>query len=144
MSNPRGRLYPAFLVKEVMPFIEARYPVRRVPKGVAIGGASYGTLAALYAVIHRPGVFGAMLLQSGSLYVGESAILSEAESVTNWPAQVDLGIGTHEAAFDCDQPGNPAAVRDFERLGDMISKNAGTLHLTVEQCGVRGEKAYAH
>lgn len=143
LPDPDGERYPEFLTDEVMPFVEARYPVSRGPAGVAVGGSSYGALAALYAAIRRPGTFGALLLQSGSLYVHDGAIFDEAAAATSFPPRVDLGIGTHEGSSDCEGPGDPDAVADFERLTSLMRAAGSNVRLVVEQCGFHDENAYA-
>jgi enterochelin esterase-like enzyme len=45
--EPAGKLFPDFLANEVAPFIAARYRIEKGPQ--AIGGSSYGGVAALYA-----------------------------------------------------------------------------------------------
>ena len=52
--DPHGARYPAFLVDEVIPFVEARYRVDRDPEQRGVGGSSAGGLAAINAVISRP------------------------------------------------------------------------------------------
>lgn len=73
--DPQGKRYPEFLVDEVLPYIDARYRTRRDAASTAIGGASAGGLAAIYAVISRPGVFGKLLIESPSIYVDSAHVL---------------------------------------------------------------------
>jgi enterochelin esterase family protein len=55
-----------FLVDELLPQVEARYPCRALPEERGLVGASLGAVAALAAAWRRPGTFGRLLLQSGS------------------------------------------------------------------------------
>ena len=55
-----------FLVDELLPAIESRYPVSPEPSERALMGASFGGVSSLFTAWHRPGVFGRLLLQSGS------------------------------------------------------------------------------
>jgi enterochelin esterase family protein len=73
-SNPAERLveygddprHARHVVDELVPWMEAAYPIRRGPAARGIMGASFGAVAA-FSVAHRhPGRFGRVLLQSGS------------------------------------------------------------------------------
>jgi enterochelin esterase family protein len=55
-----------FVVEELLPFIEERYPARGRPKDRGLMGASLGAVASFHAAYRNPGVFGNLLLQSGS------------------------------------------------------------------------------
>ncbi|HKQ61414.1 MAG TPA: alpha/beta hydrolase-fold protein [Candidatus Polarisedimenticolaceae bacterium] len=62
-ADPR---HARFLKDELVPLLEAEYPL--IPRGSARGlmGASFGAVAALSAAWYHPGFFGRLLLQSGS------------------------------------------------------------------------------
>ena len=55
-----------FLVDDLLPILESDYPLVRKPEARALGGASFGAVASLACAWRRPGVFGKLLLQSGS------------------------------------------------------------------------------
>ena len=73
-SNPGDRLreYPNYapharhLVAELIPHLEANYPVMKRPEGRALMGASFGAVASMSTAFRNPEVFGSLLLQSGS------------------------------------------------------------------------------
>lgn len=148
-SNPQGARYPAFLVDEVVPFIEARYRIARDVSGRGIGGSSAGALAALFAVISRPGTFGRLLVESPSVYVDDYHILEDGRSVEAWPERTFLGVGTNEAGeTNC----NPSSVEqgelvhDVERLRQLLlSKGVGPerISLLISPCAVHNEAAWA-
>ena len=54
------------IVEEVLPAVEARYPIRSAPAERGIMGASFGAVASLSTAWRYPGVFGRVLVQSGS------------------------------------------------------------------------------
>ncbi len=147
--DPRGSAYPEFLLGEVVPFVEARYRVRRDPAGRGLGGSSAGALAAIYAVIHRPGQFGKLLVESPSLYVDDAHILREAAGVTSWPGRIYLGVGTNEDfRTRCDPAvrGKSDLERDlarFDRLLRMAGVGKERIHETVTPCAVHDEAAWA-
>ena len=62
-ANPK---HPAWIVDELLPAVEARYKVLPGPQSRGIMGASFGGVASLWTAWSRPGVFGRLMLQSGS------------------------------------------------------------------------------
>lgn len=62
-ANPRQ---PKFLVEEVLPHVEASFGVTRDPRARGLMGASFGGVSSLYTAWTYPGVFGQLMLQSGS------------------------------------------------------------------------------
>jgi predicted alpha/beta superfamily hydrolase len=97
IMRPRGKRYPDFLTREVMPFIHERYRIARGPENTGLGGSSLGALISLYTVIQRPEVFGRLLLESPSLFISYRRILKFSRLVRQWPDKVFLAIGTREA-----------------------------------------------
>lgn len=93
---PGADRYLQFVVDELMPFINARYPAVRDPQRTGFGGSSYGAVSAFYAAMTRPGVFGRLLLESPSVAIGNGTMLERARTMTLWPARVAIGIGTAE------------------------------------------------
>ena len=99
--------HAAFLVEELLPDLEAVYPLSREPLDRGLLGASFGAVAALSTAWRRPGVFGNLCLQSGSFAFSD--------------------VGAHDAgpAFDRvvelmnafrERPGRPAE-RIFQSCG---------------------------
>jgi enterochelin esterase family protein len=58
--------HAAFLAEELLPRLERRYPLWTDPRSRVLMGASFGAVAALHAAWARPGLWGRLLLQSGS------------------------------------------------------------------------------
>lgn len=88
-----------FLGDELLPFMRDNYPLIDAPEARGILGASFGGVAALHAAWRNPGLFGRLLLQSGSF------------------AFSDIGRHQRGPVFDPvakfvnefrEQPGNPA------------------------------------
>ena len=73
-THPGDRLveYPddprhvAFIADRLLPWLESTLPVYGTPESRCLMGASFGGVAALSVAWRRPGVFGRLLLQSGS------------------------------------------------------------------------------
>lgn len=55
-----------FLLNELIPALESKFPVDPRPEMRGLGGASFGAVASLAAAWMHPGAFGGLLLQSGS------------------------------------------------------------------------------
>ncbi len=147
LLDPQGRHFPEFLVAEVMPLVDSRYRVLGGQAETGLGGVSYGGLACLYAVIHRPGVFGRLLIESPGLYVSDRAVLREAEAFDNWPERVSLGVGTNEESHEgCDEGDlSSEAVQDVLRLEGILEGKGLTeerLLLQIALCGEHGERHY--
>ena len=74
LLHPKERLieyaddeaHARFVVDEVLPFMRKTFPIDPSPDGVALMGASFGAVASLSVARRYPGVFGSLLLQSGS------------------------------------------------------------------------------
>jgi enterochelin esterase family protein len=62
-ADPRQ---PAYLVDELLPALRERYAISDDPADLGLMGASFGGVASLFTAWTRPGVFGKLLLQSGS------------------------------------------------------------------------------
>jgi enterochelin esterase-like enzyme len=141
--DPLAAEYATFVTTELVPFVAREYPVARGASNTAFGGSSYGAVAALFTAMTNPGVFGRLLLESPSLYVGGGALLRRARRVKRWPHRVYLGVGTAETRRD---DWNVETVANVRRLG-MILRTAGLgakrLRLTVEEGASHSEGAWA-
>jgi predicted alpha/beta superfamily hydrolase len=147
LPDPQGKRFPEFLVTEVLPLVESRYRVREGAEHTGLGGVSYGGLASLYAVIHRPGVFGRLLIESPGFYVNDAAVLEEAEAFEDWPWRVSLGVGTNEENRDsCDEGDTSSeAVQDVLRLQKILDAKGLSeerLLLQIALCGEHEERHY--
>lgn len=143
--DPKGRLYPAFLLEEVIPFIENSYRVQSGPGSRVLGGSSYGGLITLYTATALPGTFAGILVESPSIYVDQARLLRENGSFSGWPARVYLGIGTHEGKDSRAEPENEEARRDLLSLEALIRKNSPRteLKVVIEDYGFHDEDAWA-
>lgn len=126
LPDPKGELLPAFIEEEVLPFLRARYRVTDAAEETAIGGASYGGLAALYVAASLPDRFGKLLIESPSVYVHDEAMLTQLSA--GFPAawrRIYLGAGTHEHIAEpsvaCSVPGNDEVPGQLARLADILT-----------------------
>jgi predicted alpha/beta superfamily hydrolase len=141
--RPLGRQYVDFVTREVVPFIERTYSIIPKTSARAFGGSSYGAVAALLAVLERPGVFGRLLIESPSLYIGGRYLLRKARRAPRWPARVYLGVGTAETRRE---EINLETVENVRRL-ESILRNRGLgarrLKMTIREGATHSEDAWA-
>ena len=92
-------VHASFITNDVVPYMEQNFPINPNPALRGLMGASFGAVASLYTSWSYQGVFGRLLLQSGSF------------------AFTDIGQHQHGPAFDPivpfvnkfrDDPGQPA------------------------------------
>lgn len=96
--EPQGASYPGFVVNEVMPLVESRFRIAKGPQNTAIGGFSYGGVAALHTALSRPEVFGRLLLESTPLWIGpDLRLLKDVGAARRWPLAVSIGNGSAES-----------------------------------------------
>ena len=63
---PRGRRHARYVVQELLPALTARHAVSERPSDRVLMGASLGAVASLATAFRFPGVFGGLVLKSGS------------------------------------------------------------------------------
>ena len=61
-----GRRHARYLVQELLPALSAGYEISKQPEDRVLLGASLGAVASLATAFRHPGVFGGLVLQSGS------------------------------------------------------------------------------
>lgn len=139
----RGRYYPDFLFKEVLPFVESNYRVATGPENTGLGGSSLGGLIALYTAMAQPGVIGRLLVESPSLWASGRQLVKESRSVRIWPERIFLGVGTNEAGT---AERSRTVVDDVRELGAIIRRavlSESRLRLVVKDGAGHNEAAWA-
>lgn len=141
--GPRGKRYPDFLRREVMPLIEKNYAVAKGPGHTGLGGSSLGGLITLYTQLAAPGWFGRLLIESPSLFVANRRILAECRRFRDWPFRVYLAIGTREVG----SPEKDQRAVDNVRELEAILRDAGLaehrLKVRIEEGAPHSESAWA-
>jgi enterochelin esterase-like enzyme len=130
--NPEGKLYPHFLLDEVVPYVESHFRVLPGESHRALGGASYGAGVALYTVVTHPGSFSRLLLESPSVYADDYRLLRDAGSVRVWPNRIFIGTGTIDEPVD--------DVRKLEEILQKAGLGADRLRVVVQTGGKHSEK----
>jgi len=141
--RPLGREYAEFVTREVMPFVNRTYPVMRSAAATGFGGSSYGAAAALHTALIKPGVFGRLLVESPSLYVGRNYLLRLARKAERWPARVYLGVGTTETSREDWNRETLGNVLKLERILRKAGLGDRRLRLRVAPGAAHSEAAWA-
>jgi enterochelin esterase family protein len=98
-------LYPRFLLEEVLPRVEAQFPVSRDAADRGLWGASLGGLAALWTAMQHPDVFGRVVTQSaavqgrpGTRYArgAQEWLLEQFQTLERLPLRVSMNCGQLE------------------------------------------------
>ena len=78
---PRGRRHARYVAHELLPVLEARFPLSRVPAERVLLGASLGAVASLATAFRHPGAFGGLVLASGSFILDADALAARPHPV---------------------------------------------------------------
>jgi len=141
--NAKGKCYPDFLQREVMPLIEERYPVLKGAENTGLGGSSLGGLITLYTQLAAPGVFGRLLIESPSLFVANRKILDESRRFRSWPARTYLGMGTREVGHAEKDERIVGDVRELEAILREAGLDDQRLKVRIEEAASHTESAWA-
>jgi alpha-glucosidase len=126
-SGPtRSDAYLRFLVEELKPYIDERYPTLVDRDNTFVMGSSLGGLISIYAISEYPEVFGGAACLSthwpGSLYPGESpfpALMRE------YLKEHIPGPEGHRLWFDYGSEGLDASYAEYQHEVDGIVRNKG-------------------
>jgi len=141
--KPQGARYPEFLQREVMPLIEARYPILKGPENTGLGGSSLGGLIALYTQLVAPGTFGRLLIESPSLFVANRKILKECRKPHAWPSRAYLGVGTREVGNAEKDAKTVADVRELAAILREAGFDEMRLRVRIDEGALHTESAWA-
>ena len=119
------------------------YPIARGTGASAIGGSSYGAVAALYTTLVKPGIFGRLLLESPSLYVGRQYLLRLSRQAKRWPSRVYLGVGTRETSRPESSEETVKNVLLLERILHRVRLGPRRLRVRVHEGAAHTESAWA-
>jgi enterochelin esterase-like enzyme len=141
--RPRGKCYPKFLIREVMPYVKERYRIARGPENTGLGGSSLGALISLYTVIKHPGMFGRLLLESPSLYISQRRVLKASRHCTQWPEKIFAGVGTREAGREEKDRQVVEDVRALESILRGCGLDDRLLRVQVDEGAIHNEREWA-
>jgi predicted alpha/beta superfamily hydrolase len=139
----KGKLYPNFLRREVMPAIEKRYALLSGPEHTGLGGSSLGGLITLYTQLAAPRMFGKLLIESPSLAVANRKILNECRRFKDWPPRMYLGMGTRELGDAAKDEKIAADARELAAILRAVGLDEQRLKVNIEEGAVHSESAWA-
>jgi enterochelin esterase-like enzyme len=126
-----------FLAKELVPWIHAHYNVTSDPRLTVVGGASYGGIAATFAGLRHPEVFGNVLSQSGSFWwAPDHTFDSGTATETGWLAKefikspkLALKFYIEAGSFEFDSGGNGGNILEPSRhMRDVLLARGYEVH----------------
>jgi enterochelin esterase family protein len=107
---PRGRRHARYVVQELLPALEARHAVSRRAEDRVLMGASLGAVASLATAFRFPGVFGGLILKSGSFILDPAKLRHRTHPVFG---RVERLVRAIERAPD------PPPTRVFVSTGEL-------------------------
>jgi len=117
-----------FLVSELMPWIYMRYAVTTDPAKTVIGGSSAGGLAAAYAALEHPQVFGNVFSQSGAFSLTPAWeadygwLARQYELQEKLPLKFHLDVGTLEENSYRELRGRPSTLEANRHMRDVLTE----------------------
>jgi predicted alpha/beta superfamily hydrolase len=144
--EPHGKVFPDFLVTELIPYVSARYRVTADPQKTAIGGLSYSAIAALYALINKPTTFQLGFFESPSLQSGNGQLLRDTQQLIFAGRRIAIGIGTMEGGKKADPALNKKGVEIVGALAANL-KSAyfpPEVRFTVDEGATHDASAWEH
>ncbi len=96
-----SRSMNAFLVNELMPWLRAQHGIRTEAGRAVVAGSSLGGLAAAFAALEHPEVFGRVLSQSGAFWWGKTDserewLTAEVTSMPRRDVKIYMDVGLME------------------------------------------------
>jgi len=136
---PPNPAFAEFLATELVPWVRARYTVTTDPAQTVVAGSSFGGIAATYAGLRHPELFGNILCQSGSFWwapdhsAGPSA---DATTETGWLAKefikspkLPLRFWMDAGVFEVDTLGTGGAILEPSRhMRDVLLAKGYEVH----------------
>jgi len=135
---PPNPQFADFLATELLPWVHAHYSVTSDPKLTTVGGSSFGGIAATYAGLRHPQIFGNVLCQSGSFWWAPERIGPDVDATTEtgWLAKefikspkLPLRFWMDAGVFEVDSRGNGGAILEPSRhMRDVLLAKGYEVH----------------
>ena len=100
-DGSRHQSYVNFFAEELVPFIEANYPVRQDINERLLAGDSLGGTVSLHIALQHPNLFNRVLCMSGAFYEASRQIVA-ATGDLDW-LNIYMFVGLQEDAFETDR-----------------------------------------
>ena len=134
---PPNPAFADFLARELLPFVRSRYSVTTDPRQTVVAGSSFGGLAATYAGLRYPEIFGNVLCQSGSFWwAPDHTRGGDATTETGWLAKefikspkLPLKFWMDAGVFEVDSNGSGGAILEPSRhMRDVLLAKGYEVH----------------
>lgn len=96
----KHQAYVDFFVEELLPYIEANYPVRTTPEDRVLAGDSLGGTVSLHIALQNPDLFTRVMSMSGAFYDASQQIV-ETLGDLEW-LDIFMIVGLQEEAYETD------------------------------------------
>ena len=135
MGKGEGEEYVAFLTDTLKPYVDKHFRTLPDRPHTGIGGSSMGGLISLFGGLHRPDVFGKLMIFSPSLWV--SSQIYDAAKQYHPPADshVYLFAGRKESRY---------MVPAVEGMRDCLRKWQVHVQLHIDPQGKHHEERWGH
>lgn len=130
-----------FLAKELIPWVRAHYNITTDPVQTVVGGSSFGGIAATYAGLRHPEVFGNVLCQSGSFWWAPDHTFgpdtyTDATTETGWLAKefikspkLPLRFWMDAGVFEVDPTASGGSILESSRhMRDVLLAKGYEVH----------------
>jgi len=129
-----GKIYEAFILNELKPFIDSTYRSNPLPESTSIGGASLGGLISLYTGLRHPETFSHLVVLSPSLWWDNRMMFDWVSSISvNQKQKILLYIGAKEG----DQ-----AVNNVKQMNTLLHNNGWSVQYIESEFGQHNENAW--
>ncbi len=122
---PNGRRHARYLVNELLPRIAESYAISPEPADRILLGASLGAVASLATAFRYPGVFGGLILKSGSFILDREALGDRGHPVFHRVARL---VSTFKRAPNLPDTRAFISTGELEGLADENRALANFLH----------------
>jgi predicted alpha/beta superfamily hydrolase len=142
-SRGLARLYAEFLIEELKPYIDKKYPTRREAEFTGLGGSSLGGLVTLAIGILYPHVFTRLMVMSPSIWWDDFAIYRLIDSIQQKPPlKIWLDTGTAEPGWQqARELRNRLGEKDWKTHRDLEYMEAAKANHTEAAWAARVEPA---
>jgi enterochelin esterase-like enzyme len=136
---PPNPAFADFLAQELIPWVRARYTVTTDPRQTVVAGSSFGGIAATFAGLRHPDIFGNILCQSGSFWWAPDHDLArnaDATTETGWLAKeyirspkLPLRFWMDAGVFEVDTNGTGGGILEPSRhMRDVLLAKGYEVH----------------
>ena len=121
-----------FVAAELVPWVRERYAVTVDPTSTVVGGSSRGALAAAFAGLRRPDLFGNVLCQSGAFWFSPDGdpepvwLARQVAAMPRQPVRFHLDVGLLEVGVEDD--GAPTMRTVSRHMRDVLRAKGYGVH----------------